>query len=232
MLIVIPTYNERANLIELLPQLRRTVPDADVLVVDDNSGDGTARLVQTMGAGDPKIMLLSRPAKDGYGKAITAGFEWGLARTYDHILQMDADLSHHPRYLPAIIEASQRAELVLGSRYVPGGGTRNWSLMRRVLSKGGNAYARTILRLRVHDLTGGYRCWHRSLLERIDLPSITATGYSFMIESLYRAVRLEAKVAEVPIIFVDRTQGESKMSKRIIQEAVFMVWQIRRRTAG
>lgn len=226
-LIVIPTYNERENIAKLIPAIRKALPAADILVVDDSSPDGTAEVVGQFSAADGQVMLRTRDEKNGYGKAVTAGFEWALARDYTHILQMDADLSHDPKYLPEIIRASQHADLVLGSRYVPGGGTENWGLRRRILSRGGNAYARMILGLRVRDLTGGFRCWRRELLQELHLETIKATGYSFMIESLDRAIARKARVVEVPIIFADRTAGRSKMSKRIISEAVFLVWRIR-----
>lgn len=229
MLIVIPTYNERDNIAALVPRIRDCMPDADILVVDDNSPDHTASVVRDLAGADRRVQLLEREGKEGYGKAVTAGFEWGLERDYSLILQMDADFSHDPKFLPDIIAASHSADLVLGSRYVAGGGTENWSLRRRLLSRGGNAYARTVLGLDIRDLTGGFRCWKRSLLEQIDLPSIKATGYSFMIESLYRAVKKGAVVAEVPIIFAERTHGTSKMSKRIVSEALLMVWIVRSR---
>ena len=226
-LIVIPTYNERENIAKLIPAIRRALPVADILVVDDSSPDGTADVVDRFSADDAQVMLRTRQEKNGYGKAVTAGFQWGLDRHYTHILQMDADLSHDPKYLPEIIRASQQADLVLGSRYVPGGGTENWGLRRRILSRGGNAYARMILGLRVRDLTGGFRCWRRELLQELHLETIKASGYSFMIESLHRAVSRKARVVEVPIIFADRTAGRSKMSKRIISEALLLVWRIR-----
>ncbi len=226
-LLVVPTYNEKDNLPLLVPQLRRTVPQAHVLIVDDNSPDGTGRLADEMAAEDPHVHVLHRTAKDGLGRAYIAGFGWALPRGYSRIVQMDADLSHDPKYLPALLQASQTHDLALGSRYVPGGGTMNWGLVRRVLSRGGSLYARSILGLRIRDLTGGFKCWRRHVLEDIDLPSVRSNGYSFQIEMTYRALLRGHTIQEVPIVFADRTEGQSKMSKHIIFEAMGMVWKLR-----
>lgn len=227
LLIVVPTFNEIDNLPLLVPQLRRIVPDADVLIVDDASPDGTGALADRLAADDPAIHVLHRTVKDGLGRAYIAGFGWGLERAYDRFVQMDADLSHDPEYLPALLAASQTHDLVLGSRYVPGGGTRNWGLVRRLLSRGGSLYARTILGLPLRDLTGGFKCWRRHVLEDIEPESVHSNGYAFQIEMTYRAVLRGHSVTEVPIVFVDRVDGQSKMSKRIVWEAAGMVWKLR-----
>jgi dolichol-phosphate mannosyltransferase len=225
--IVVPTYNEKENLPLLVPQVRRTVPQAHLLIVDDNSPDGTGQMADAMADEDSHIHVLHRTAKDGLGRAYLAGFGWALPRGYSRIVQMDADLSHDPKYLPQLLQASQTHDLVLGSRYVPGGGTVNWGWTRRVLSRGGSLYARTILGLRIRDLTGGFKCWRRHVLEDIDLPSVRSNGYSFQIEMTYRALLRGHTIQEVPIVFADRTEGQSKMSKKIVLEAIGMVWKLR-----
>jgi dolichol-phosphate mannosyltransferase len=171
--------------------------------------------------------VLHRAAKDGLGRAYLAGLGWGLERGYERIVQMDADLSHDPKYLPALLAASETHDLVLGSRYVPGGGTANWGLGRRLLSRGGSWYARTVLGLSVRDLTGGFKCWRRHTLEDVDLASVRSNGYAFQIEMTYRALLRGHSVAEVPIVFTDRTGGQSKMSRRIVIEAIGRVWRLR-----
>jgi Glycosyltransferases involved in cell wall biogenesis len=228
LLVVIPTYNESDNLPRLVAALRAEVPDADLLVVDDNSPDGTGRLADEMAAADSRVHVLHRTSKDGLGRAYIAGFTWGVARGYDLLVQMDADLSHDPKAVPALrAAASADYDLVLGSRYVSGGGTVNWGLTRRILSRGGSFYARAILGLPYHDLTGGFKCWRRRVLEDIDLPTVRSDGYSFQIEMTYRAHLRGHRITEVPITFVDRVDGVSKMSKRIVREAVTMVWKLR-----
>ena len=195
--------------------------------MDDNSPDGTGRLAAAMAERDPGIHVLHRAAKDGLGRAYVAGFGWGLARPYERLAQMDADLSHDPAYLPALLAALETCEVAVGSRYVSGGGTRNWGWGRRMLSRGGSWYARTILGLPFRDLTGGFRCWRRSVLENLDLPSIRSNGYSFQIEMLFRAALNGHAIAEVPIVFTDRVDGTSKMSKKIVVEAMGVVWKLR-----
>lgn len=227
LLIIVPTYNERENLPLLVPRLRGIVPDADLLIVDDNSPDGTGALADTLAANDPAVHVLHRTVKDGLGRAYVAGFSWGLARGYQRLAQMDADLSHDPAYLPALLTASQTHGLVLGSRYVAGGGTRNWGPGRRLLSRGGGWYARIVLGLPLRDLTGGFKVWQRQVLGDIDIGSIRSNGYSFQIEMTYRALLRGHAVIEVPIVFADRTDGTSKMSRRIVIEAVGMVWKLR-----
>jgi len=226
-LIVIPTYNEIANLEPLLNSVLGHVPAAHVLIVDDNSPDGTGRRADEIAATDARVHVLHRAGKEGLGRAYVAGLGWGVERGYDRIVQMDADFSHDPASVPDLLEASKKYDLVLGSRYVPGGGTENWGLVRRILSRGGSLYARMILGLPQNDLTGGFKCWRREVLAAIDLSSVRSDGYSFQIEMTYRAVLKGFSVVEVPIRFVDRVDGVSKMSKRIVIEAVGMVWRLR-----
>ncbi len=198
-----------------------------MLVIDDRSPDGTGEIADRLAAAEPRVHVLHRAGKEGLGKAYLAGFAWALARGYRLVLEMDADFSHDPARLPAMLAAAREADLVLGSRYVPGGGTVNWGLGRRLLSRGGSLYARAILGLRVRDLTGGFKCFRREVLESIDLPSVACTGYAFQIELTYRAIRRGFRVAEVPIVFADRRVGQSKMSRRIVLEALRKVWAIR-----
>jgi len=226
-LVCVPTYDEKDNVEAICKAILAASPELDVLVIDDNSPDGTGEIADRLAAQEPRIQVLHRAGKEGLGKAYLAGFAWALARGYRLVLEMDADFSHDPRHLPAILAAAGDADLVLGSRYVPGGGTVNWGLSRRLLSRGGSLYARTILGLRVRDLTGGFKCFRREVLEAIDLGSVACTGYAFQIELTYRAVRRGFQVVEVPIVFADRRVGQSKMSKRIVLEALRKVWEIR-----
>jgi len=223
--VVLPTYNERENLPEIVPGILAAAPGLDILVVDDNSPDGTGKLADELAARDDRVLVLHRARKEGLGRAYLAGFAEALRRGYGRILEMDADFSHDPARLPALLATD--ADLVLGSRYVQGGGTVNWGLGRRLLSKGGSFYARTILGLPVRDLTGGFKCFRREVLESIDLASVRSSGYAFQIELTYRALKRGFKVREVPIVFTDRRVGQSKMSRRIVAEALWMVWKIR-----
>jgi len=231
-LVCVPTYNERENVEAILAAILEVDPRVDVLVLDDASPDGTGQLADAVAAREPRVKVLHRAGKEGLGKAYLAGFAWALARGYELVLEMDADFSHHPRYLPRMLDEARRADLVLGSRNVKGGGTLNWGLGRRLLSRGGSLYARTILGLRIRDLTGGFKCFRREVLEAIDLPSVECTGYAFQIELTYRAIRKGFRVAEVPIVFEDRRVGQSKMSRRIVLEALGKVWSIRRSPFG
>lgn len=233
-LIIVPTYNERENLPSLIEQIHDRLPAADVLIVDDNSPDGTGLLAEATAAKDRRVHVIRRPGKLGLGTAYLTGFRYALERGYQYIFEMDADFSHDPGYLPTMLEAAQeRADLVIGSRRVPGGATENWGLGRRLLSAGGSLYARVVLGLGVRDLTSGYKCFRREVLEAIDLDSVRSEGYSFQIEMTYRALCRGFRVAEVPIVFIDRRVGQSKMSRRIFVEALFMVWQLRlQRTLG
>ncbi len=226
-LIVLPTYEERDNLPRVVEQIEAVLPGlpfaGDVLVVDDASPDGTGALADELAAGRPWMHVLHRPRKEGLGPAYVAGFGWALERDYSHILEMDCDLSHPPAALPAMLEASRHADLVLGSRYVAGGGVEGWPASRRVISRGGCLYARTVLGVGLHDLTGGFKCFRRWVLESLDLSDVHAGGYAFQIELTYRAMRIGARVVEVPIVFTDRSLGRSKMSRDIVVEAVWKV---------
>ena len=227
-LIIIPTYNERENLKSLCDQVLTALPSADLLIVDDNSPDGTGQLADQMAAENPRINVLHRSGKLGLGTAYIAGFRFALAKGYEFVFEMDADFSHDPVYLPALLGAAKDgADVVIGSRRVPGGGTENWGLSRQLISAGGSLYARTILGLDVRDLTSGFKCFRREVLAAIDLDAVRSNGYSFQIEMTYRAVRKNFSVAEVPIIFVDRRAGQSKMSSKIFAEAMGMVWRLR-----
>lgn len=231
--LVIPTYNEAENLEAVLTaaieQLDRTVPDDyRVLVVDDNSPDGTGEIADRMAADSQVIEVLHRKTKDGLGKAYIAGFEQALDGGAELLIEMDADFSHNPRYLADLLAAAEDADLVLGSRYVTGGGVKDWGLLRRLISRGGSFYARLLLGVEVHDLTGGFKCIHRHVLEAIDLPTIRGEGYVFQIEVTYRAIIAGFSVREVPILFTDRASGQSKMSWRIALEAMRLVPSLRR----
>ncbi|MBP6608930.1 MAG: polyprenol monophosphomannose synthase [Deltaproteobacteria bacterium] len=227
-LIIIPTYNERENLKSLCDQVLTALPSADLLVVDDNSPDGTGQLADELAAQNPRIQVLHRSGKLGLGTAYIAGFRYALSKHYEFVFEMDADFSHDPVYLPALLGAAKDgAGVVIGSRRVPGGGTENWGLSRQLISAGGSLYARTILGLDVRDLTSGFKCFRREVLAAIDLDAVRSNGYSFQIEMTYRAVRKGFSVAEVPIIFIDRRAGQSKMSSKIFAEAMGMVWRLR-----
>ena len=227
-LIIIPTYNESENLKSLADQVLTALPSADLLIVDDNSPDGTGQLADELAAHNPRVHVLHRSGKLGLGTAYIAGFRYALSKGYEHIFEMDADFSHDPVYLPALLGAAKDgAGVVIGSRRVPGGGTENWGLSRQLISAGGSLYARTILGLGVRDLTSGFKCFRREVLAAIDLDAVHSNGYSFQIEMTYRAVRKGFSVAEVPIIFIDRRAGQSKMSSKIFAEAMGMVWRLR-----
>jgi dolichol-phosphate mannosyltransferase len=231
--IILPTYNESENLptvIAAIEQVRQETPTpGHVLVVDDNSPDGTGDVADELAAKHEWVHVLHRPGKQGLGQAYIAGFRWALARDYTHILEMDCDLSHPPAAIPRLLAAAEVNDLVLGSRYVPGGGVVGWPLHRRVISQGGSLYARGCLGVGIHDLTGGFKCFRRWVLEAIDLDGIHGQGYVFQIELTFRTLRLGGRVAEVPIVFEDRTVGESKMSTAIVMEAVWQVPALRMR---
>ena len=226
-LIIIPTYNEIENLPSLLEGIFTFAPETDVLVVDDNSPDGTGNLIEELKKNDARIHLLRRPGKLGLGTAYIAGFKYAIVKRYDAAFEMDADFSHDPCYLPDFLHAIQRADLVIGSRYIPGGSTPNWSLVRRMISGSGNIFARGVLNIPVHDCTGGYRCYRREVLETIDLDSVQSRGYAFQIEMTYRVLNQGFKIVETPITFMDRRLGQSKMSKKIIIEAFTYVLKTR-----
>ncbi len=227
-LIVTPTYNERDNLEALAAGVFEVLPEVHILVVDDGSPDGTGDLAEEMAARDPRIQVMHRAGKRGLGTAYLAGFAWGLERGYEYIFEMDADLSHDAKYLPSFIGALEGgADLVIGSRNIPGGDVEGWGPFRRFLSKGGSLYSRTILGLEVRDLTSGYKAFRSTELESFKLDEVQSEGYSFQIELTYRAVLKGFRVAEVPIVFVDRRAGQSKMSGNIFREAVVMVPRLR-----
>ncbi|HEY4221285.1 MAG TPA: polyprenol monophosphomannose synthase [Myxococcota bacterium] len=225
-LVCLPTYNERTNLESLVDEILRTAP-VDILVIDDNSPDGTGRVADLMAEREPRITVLHRPGKLGLGTAYLAGFAEGLRRGYRFLLEMDADFSHQPRYLPQLARAAEHADLVIGSRYVDGGGTENWGLARRMLSKGGSWYARTVLHAPFRDLTSGFKLFRREVLEAVDLATITSAGYAFQIELTYRAYKRGFRIQEVPIVFFEREAGRSKMSTGIVVEGVTKVWRMR-----
>ena len=227
-LIIVPTYNERENVEEVSRHFLAPVPNANILFVDDNSPDGTGDVLDRLAQEDKRLHVLHRAGKLGLGTAYLEGFAWGLARDYDLFFEMDADFSHDPTYVPGMIELAEGgADVVVGSRWVAGGGTRNWGLGRRIISRGGSFYARTVLGVAVRDVTAGFVCWKRRALEAIDLQSIRSNGYGFQIEMKYRAISAGLTLVETPIVFVDRRVGQSKMSGRIVSEAMRMVWRLR-----
>ncbi len=227
-LIVIPTYNEAENIESMIRSVFDHIPahmDVHILVVDDNSPDGTGAIVENLihQSFGKSLFLLDRSGKLGMGTAYKEGFQWGLDKDYKLFIEMDADLSHHPAYLPGMIDQTTRHDVVIGSRYVPGGGVKGWGIPRKLISKGGSLYARLILGLPIQDLTGGFNLWKRKVLEKIDMNSVQSEGYAFQIELKYKAFRLGFSLLEHPIIFEDRRAGKSKMSKRIIAEAMMRV---------
>ena len=222
--LVLPTYNEAENIERFVAAVREKLPDsARILIVDDNSPDGTGGIADRLADADERVAVLHRASKEGLGPAYIAGFRRALAEGADLILEMDSDFSHDPAYLPRLLEAAKRADLVIGSRYVPGGGVSDWGALRQAISRGGSAYARLVLGLSVRDLTGGFKCFRREVLEAIDLDSIQARGYAFQVEMTYRAIQRGFKVVEVPIVFRDRQAGNSKMNRAIVAEAIWRV---------
>jgi len=226
-LVVVPTYNERENLPQIVPRILATDPRLDVLVVDDGSPDGTGEIADALAAAEPRVQVLHRTAKQGLGRAYLAGFRWALEREYAWIFEMDADFSHDPKYLLDLLRKVEDADLVLGSRYASGVNVINWPMSRLLLSWFANKYVRWITWLPLTDATGGFKCFRRSVLEAIPLDKVRSNGYAFQIEMSYRAWKKGFRLAEVPIVFVDRVEGHSKMNKRIVREAVWMVWWLR-----
>lgn len=224
-LVLLPTYNELENLPLIMERIRAAVPDADVLVLDDNSPDGTGELADKMAADDPRIQVLHRTGKEGLGKAYLAGFAWGLERGYDALIEIDADGSHPPEVLPRMLEVAREADLVIGSRWVPGGAIVNWPKSREIISRGGNLYIRLALGMPVKDATAGYRVYRASALRTMGLGDVSSQGYCFQVDLTWRAVRQGLVVAEVPITFVERQIGASKMDESIVREAMLNVTQ-------
>jgi dolichol-phosphate mannosyltransferase len=222
--VILPTYNEAENLERIVGAVLEQLPASGrVLVVDDNSPDGTGRIANRLADSSESVEVLHRDRKEGLGPAYLAGFHVALDAGAERIIEMDADFSHDPAYLPMLIEATENADLAIGSRYVPGGGVTEWGPMRRFISRGGSAYARVALGLPVRDLTGGFKCFRRGVLEAINIDTIEARGYAFQVETTYRAIRAGFRVVEVPIVFRDRREGNSKMSKSIVGEAMWRV---------
>jgi dolichol-phosphate mannosyltransferase len=229
-LVIIPTYNEAKNLPQIVPSILAQDRRLEVLVVDDNSPDGTGKLADGMAAHDDRIHVLHRPGKQGLGRAYLAGFRWALEHKFDFVLEMDADFSHDPKFLPRFLDAVRDADLVIGSRYKTGVNVINWPMSRLLLSYFANRYARFVTGLPLTDATGGFKCFRRRVLEAIDLDRVQSNGYAFQIEVSFRAWKKGMRLAEIPIVFVDRVEGQSKMSKRIVREAVWMVWWLRLRS--
>jgi dolichol-phosphate mannosyltransferase len=228
-LVIIPTYNELDNLGPITTAVLKADPRVDILVVDDNSPDGTGKLADELASKEPRIKVLHREKKQGLGRAYLHAFRWALEHAYSFIIEMDADFSHDPRFLTPLIDLASTggADVALGSRYVEGGGTVNWGVSRQLISQGGSLYARSILGVKVRDLTGGFKCFNRRVLEGIDLDSVQSSGYGFQIELTYRALKKGFTVKEMPIVFEDRRVGQSKMSRKIFLEAAMMVWKLR-----
>lgn len=227
-LIVIPTYNEIENLKPLVESIKAVTPESvSLLVVDDGSPDGTGQLANTLAEQSDRVHVLHRSKKLGLGTAYLAGFQWGLSQDFEAFIEMDADFSHDPKYLPRLLELLSLYDVVIGSRYVSGGGVLNWGIGRKILSRGGSLYARTILAAPIRDFTGGFNGWRRHVLESVDLPSLHSDGYSFQIELKYRAFLKKFRITEFPIVFEDRKIGESKMNRAIVLEALQKVWRFR-----
>lgn len=228
-LILVATYNERENIEPLLKEIFTTEPSVNVLVIDDNSPDKTFEVVEDLRDTlyKDKLFLLKRAGKLGLGTAYVAGYKWAIQNNYDLVMQMDADFSHHPKYIPQFLKTIENSDLVLGSRYIKGGGVLNWGLGRKIISMGGSLYARTILGLPFKDLTGGFKCFRIEVLKAIDIDSLKSNGYSFQIETTYKTFKKKFRIKEIPIIFEDRRVGQSKMSSKIFLEALMMVIKLR-----
>ncbi len=223
-----PTYNESENVSRIVPLILQQDPRLEVLVVDDNSPDGTGRMADELAANDSRVHVLHRPGKQGLGRAYLAGFAWALQRDYTYIFEMDADFSHDPQHLPEFLAAVRDKDLVLGSRYRDGKVTVvNWPMSRLMLSYAANIYARAVTGLQLGDATGGFKCFRREVLQAIPLDEVRSNGYAFQIEMSFRAWKRGFRIGEIPIVFHDRTEGESKMSKGIVREAIWMVWRLR-----
>jgi dolichol-phosphate mannosyltransferase len=226
-LIIIPTYNEVGNLRPLIEEIFTQVPESDILIIDDNSADGTGKLANEIRIEKPQIHVVHRPGKLGLGTAYIAGFKYALTHGYDAVFEMDADFSHDPRYLPAFLKTLEHADLVIGSRYVRGSDTPDWSPLRRLISSSGNIFARALLGIPVRDCTAGFRCYRLEVLRNIDLDTIKSEGYAFQVELTYHVLKQGFKIVEIPIVFTDRRVGKSKMSYKIVIEAFIYVLQTR-----
>jgi len=226
-LIIIPTYNELENLPRLLPEVLSKEEGIHILIVDDNSPDGTAAFVEDQMTTNNRIHLIKRPSKQGLGTAYIAGFKFALKNGYDFVFEMDADFSHDPKEIPRFLDEIKNSDVVLGSRYINGVNVINWPMRRLLLSSFANFYTRSITGMPVHDATGGFKCFRREVLEAIDLDKVKSNGYAFQIEMSFKTWKKGFKIKEIPIIFVDRVKGKSKMSKKIVREAVTMVWKLR-----
>ena len=231
-LVIIPTYNELENITDLIPDIlnRHKNLDLDILVVDDNSPDGTGNYIEDLSKSESRVKLIRRPGKLGLGSAYIEGFKYALKNSYDYIFEMDADYSHSPKEIKNFLKAIKNYDLVLGSRYVSGVNVVNWPIKRLLLSYFANKYTRIITGLPIHDATGGFKCFRRAVLEKIDLNKIKSNGYTFQIEMTFKAWKKGFSIGEIPIIFIDRTAGQSKMSRKIVREAIFMVWKLRIRS--
>ena len=229
-LVIVPTFNESENITKLIPAILTQAPNVEILVVDDNSPDGTAGLVRDMMSVDSRIHLLERPGKMGLGTAYVLGFKFAIEHQYDYVFEMDADFSHSPKEIPNFLKKIKDFDLVLGSRYVNGVRVLNWPMRRLLLSFSANVYTQILTGLPVRDATGGFKCFRRSVLEAIDLDKVKSNGYAFQIEVSFKAWKKGFRIAEIPIIFLDRRSGVSKMSRKIVYEAVFMLWTLRLRS--
>ncbi|GJQ63398.1 MAG: dolichyl-phosphate beta-D-mannosyltransferase [Melioribacteraceae bacterium] len=229
-LVIVPTYNELTNVRRLIPELLGRYPDLDILIVDDNSPDGTGDFVEEYGKSDPRVKIIRRAGKMGLGTAYVAGFRFMIENKYDIAIQMDADFSHDPKVINMFLEAIEKNDLVIGSRYIQGVNVINWPMKRLLLSYFANKYTKVITGLPIQDSTGGFKCMRRAVLESIDLNYIRSNGYAFQIEINFKAWKRGFKIREIPIVFTDRVQGTSKMSKKIVREAVLMVWKLRIRS--
>jgi dolichol-phosphate mannosyltransferase len=226
-LVVIPTYNEKENIERIIPAVLEKDQSLDILIVDDNSPDGTGAIVEKMAGENKRIKVLHRSEKRGLGTAYLCGFKYALENGYDYIFEMDADFSHDPKYIPNFLKAIKDADLILGSRYISGVNVINWPMSRLLLSYFANVYSRLITGLPVRDATGGFKCYRRKVLETISLDKVKSNGYSFQIEMSFRAWKKGFKIKEIPIVFEDRRAGHSKMSKKIVREAIWLVWRLR-----
>jgi dolichol-phosphate mannosyltransferase len=226
-LVIIPTYNERENIERIVPQVLEKDPSIHVLIVDDGSPDGTGEIADRMAKGNDRISVIHRKNKGGLGTAYITGFKFALEKNYDFIFEMDCDFSHDPKYIPHFLEAIPEADLVLGSRYISGVNVINWPMSRLLLSYYANVYSRWITGLPVKDATGGFKCFRRQVLEAVNLDKVKSNGYSFQIEMSFRAWKKGFRIKEIPIVFEDRKVGQSKMSKKIVREAIWMVWRLR-----